>query len=1106
MPSLSCVFIGSGQPLVECAEVWLARGQRIVGVVSDSHEVVAWCEQRGVTRIGTDEDLVWFLGREPFDHLFSVINHRLLSAEVLAIPRRASINYHDSLLPAYGGFNATAWSILDGNDRHGITWHRITQDADAGGVYRQVEIDVADDDTAFTLEAKCSEAAVASFAALADDLATGTAAERAQAGEGRSFHTMSDRPDAANLIDPGADAAAVARLVRALDYGPEDSPLGLAKLWDGAAPICVAAAVVGEATSAADGTVLAVADGELTVVVGGREVRFGGAADSSGRRLRVGDLAARGVVAGTVLRRPDAALRQRITDVDRVIRRHERWWVRRLAERRAPIVAQVHARGATVIRRERAVHIGASARAHLESLDRNGRLACWAAVLAVWVARLTDADTFDLDADLGTVQADLAPLFARTVPLRAELGAAGTFAELAERLGAQLATLAERRTFATDAVARSRALRSARDAGALDPGPVALVVDREPGDREHGDLGGAAVVLAVTGDGLGARLVHDAGTLDDADAGALADRFDVALGVLTAEPEAPLADVSLVSATERDRLLGEWNDTATPYRDDRCIHELFEEQVRRTPEQVALVFRDRRLTYRELNRAANVVARHLVQAGVQPDTRVGICIGRSPELVVGLLGILKAGGAYVPLDPVYPQERLAVMLEDAEAPVLLTQRHLTARLPDAAGQVLFVDDLLAAGDGHDDGHDEHDAGAGIGSAVRPEHLAYVIFTSGSTGRPKGVMIEHGNVSNFFTGMDGAVGADPGVLLAVTSISFDISVLELFWTLTRGFRVVLQEESDRASLGRRGSADGTRSRIGFGLFYFAADAADATGAYRLLVEGAKFADRNGFDAVWTPERHFHEFGGLYPSPAVTSAALATVTERIQIRAGSVVLPLHDPIRVAEEWAVVDNLSGGRVGLSFASGWHANDFALAPGQLRRPPGGDGAPASKRCAPCGAASSVRVRNGDGRRDRRAHAAPPGAARAADVDRLGWQHRHVPQRRHDGRQRAHQHARPEHRRAAREAGQRTGRRGLRPVIRRRGVATVMLHTFIGPDTEAVRGAGQGAVLQLPGDVVRPRQGRSVGVPGLRQADRGRRPRRRRSTRRRSRRRTSPP
>ena len=124
-------------------------------------------------------------------------------------------------------------------------------------------------------------------------------------------------------------------------------------------------------------------------------------------------------------------------------------------------------------------------------------------------------------------------------------------------------------------------------------------------------------------------------------------------------------------------------------------------------------------------------------------------------------------------------------------------------------------------------------------------------------------------------------------------------------------------------------NGTTKHMDFSLFYFAsANVDEYSDKYRLLIDGAKFADTHGFAAVWTPERHFHEFGGLYPNPSVTSAALATVTERIQIRAGSVVLPLHDPLRVAEEWAVVDNLSNGRVAISFASGWQPNDFVIAP----------------------------------------------------------------------------------------------------------------------------------------------------------------------------------
>ncbi len=186
------------------------------------------------------------------------------------------------------------------------------------------------------------------------------------------------------------------------------------------------------------------------------------------------------------------------------------------------------------------------------------------------------------------------------------------------------------------------------------------------------------------------------------------------------------------------------------------------------------------------------------------------------------------------------------------------------------------------------------------SDVSADNLAYVIYTSGSTGRPKGVMIEHRNVVNFFIGMDERVprsrdGQD--VWLAVTSLSFDISVLELFWTLSRGFKVVIQ--TDRRYAAVRGKA--RTGNTDFSLFFWGNDDAVGPGKYRLLLDSARYADSRGFRAVWTPERHFHAFGGPYPNPAVTGAAVAAITSNLDIRAGSCVLPLHHPARVAEEWA-------------------------------------------------------------------------------------------------------------------------------------------------------------------------------------------------------------
>ncbi len=441
------------------------------------------------------------------------------------------------------------------------------------------------------------------------------------------------------------------------------------------------------------------------------------------------------------------------------------------------------------------------------------------------------------------------------------------------------------------------------------------------------------------------KISYDRRRFDDGTVARMLGHLRTLLERMAANPREQLAALPLLTGAERQQLLVDWNQTQTGFPSHACIHSFIEAQARNTPDAIAVVFEDRQLTYGELDRRANQLAHYLRQFHAGPEVLVGLCLEVSLELAVGLLGVLKAGAAYVPLDPSYPKERLRFILSDSRMPVVLTQKRLLAALPEVLGRAETQPD----GGGMSDSATEpkvicldaledelNDTGAEVpASGVGPENLAYVIYTSGSTGKPKGVMVTHRNVVNFFAGMDERIGASPpGVWLAVTSISFDISVLELLWTLARGFKVVLHRTEETAARAVRSAGTDDNHRLEFSLFYFASDESAATARkYHLLLEGAKFADEQGFAAVWTPERHFHAFGGLYPNPSVTSAAIATMTRRLQIRAGSVVLPLHNPIRVAEEWAVVDNLSNGRVGISFAAGWQINDFVLAPENYAR-----------------------------------------------------------------------------------------------------------------------------------------------------------------------------
>jgi natural product biosynthesis luciferase-like monooxygenase protein len=387
-----------------------------------------------------------------------------------------------------------------------------------------------------------------------------------------------------------------------------------------------------------------------------------------------------------------------------------------------------------------------------------------------------------------------------------------------------------------------------------------------------------------------------------------------------AEPEAQLATATLLAAAERQTILRSWNDTQVDFPREACIHELFEAQAARTPDAVAVVFEDRALSYRELSRRSSQLAGHLQGLGIGPDGLVGIYLNRSVEMAVAVLGVLKAGGAYVPLDPTYPADRIEHMIADSRASVILVREPLLEQLPKGSAEIVALD--------RDWPSISRNAGDTAAAQSDSASLAYVIYTSGSTGLPKGVMVEHRNVVNFFAGMDERIPHDPpGAWLAVTSLSFDISVLELLWTLTRGFKLVVH--ADRERTGEAGSAaDAPWRPMDFGLAMWGSDAGPGPAKYELMLESARFADQHGFSSVHTPERHFGAFGGPYPNPSITSAAIAAVTENVKIRASSCVLPLHHPVRVAEEWAVVDNLSNGRVEISFATGWQPNDFVIRP----------------------------------------------------------------------------------------------------------------------------------------------------------------------------------
>ncbi|MEM9509540.1 MAG: amino acid adenylation domain-containing protein, partial [Cyanobacteria bacterium P01_E01_bin.35] len=289
-----------------------------------------------------------------------------------------------------------------------------------------------------------------------------------------------------------------------------------------------------------------------------------------------------------------------------------------------------------------------------------------------------------------------------------------------------------------------------------------------------------------TDSGLLGSFEYNTDLFDETTIARMADHFCSLLSGIVDNPKQPISQLPLLTAAEQQQILFEWNDTQTEYPQNLCFPQLFEAQVEQTPDTIALVFQEQKLTYRELNQRANQLAHYLQKLGVKPEFKVGLCVERSPEMIIGLLGILKAGGAYLPLDPTYPQERLEFMLSDSQISILLTTQNLKSQLPQFPSQIIYLDaDDLA-----------QESSTNPDSKLTVNNLAYLIYTSGSTGTPKGVLVTHEGLVNLTQDKIRTCQVKTtSRILQFFSLSFDASIPEIVMALGSGAALYLGTQND-----------------------------------------------------------------------------------------------------------------------------------------------------------------------------------------------------------------------------------------------------------------------------------------------------------------------
>ncbi|WP_429261985.1 amino acid adenylation domain-containing protein [Paraburkholderia atlantica] len=762
-----------------------------------------WAVRSNIPSIASVEELASFLKDAPVDLIFSVANPFILPADLLEGVRRGAFNYHDGPLPRYAGVHVTSWALLAQETEYAITWHWIDDGVDSGDVVVQRQVLIAPTDTALTLNLKCNEAAIEGFRELLAGVKNGKLLAYPQAVLDRSYFPRHRRPDSAGCLRWDQSAQEISAMTRALRFGPHQlNPMCLPKALLGDQAVKVSNLdVLARSSSSPAGSLLEVHSSHWRVATGTEDVDvyFG---ELDGQMLDARALARHfNVDEGSRLPILSDEQARSITATHELLAPLEDFWRQRLEQFRTlhpPFLSSSVA--AAPPGWQSSSWFSPSALAKLSPLDRSEYLAtAW----LIYLARITG----ETELQLGWTPALYGPqtaskamevLISSVVPMEVTIELANDFEEVRKTVAAEFVQLRAHGSFARDLIGRCTVLRGVEALRSHRPWPIGITLTTESssvaGDlmTSHGAgraLCGDLLTFEVCALNGRFRWHFDASRLAPRQIGRMTQHLQTLLNGVMADAGQPVGRINILPDDERTYLLEDLNRTAAAYPSERCIHELFEAQVQKAPEAVAVVHENERLSYGELNARANRLAHHLIALGVRPDQPVAICVERSPAMVVGLLAILKAGGAYLPLDPAYPSARLRQMLGDAAPQLLLCDVAGRAALgPEVLTNVIAVDLETATPEWANLPFSDPDPRA-LGLTSR--HLAYVIYTSGSTGTPKGVQNEHRAVINRLIWMQKAYALKAtDVVLQKTPFGFDVSAWEFFWTLLEGATLVL----------------------------------------------------------------------------------------------------------------------------------------------------------------------------------------------------------------------------------------------------------------------------------------------------------------------------
>ena len=791
---ISCYIISEDKLSLQCAETLLSKSHRILGIISSVLSIQSWAIQHRIPHFTSLSELKNSDLKESCDYFFSIVNYQILPEWILTLPKYFAINYHDSLLPRYAGVHATSWALINDEKTHGITWHVMDEQLDSGDIIKQAITTIDHDETALSLNLKCYNLAITTFSDLIDELSDGTYLRTPQNLDQRSYYSRYQKPLSNGWINWRQPACDIDKICRALQFGYSINRFATPKFALGNDVFIVDQHYVTQHLSQAEpGSIVNIGSQALEIATQTYDIAL-----SKFRTLNNNPYTPLELGNKYLLRIGDKL--KKISDEEHLyiertgmeISVHEDFWVHEL-ERNKPIhipFLKPHLPRELSSKYNLFSQIKVDKSIVQQTIQHDpttNKGEFFLTLLFVYLYRLSNQESFTSGYNINkTVTDDL--LFTNQVPLNIDFDQQMNFESCLKQVQKQLNTIINKGSYLKDIVCRYPTLTCQP---MLLPFSIVMIDDITGYSfKQFNEL----IVVIEVSKGLFHLFVNESLQMDFNLITVLRNipgHMKRLMSELTTAQgkNYPISRLNILTKKECLKILNKWTKTDALFCQDKAVHQLFEDQVTKTPDKTAITFQAASLTYLELNQKSNQLAHYLRKKGIKREMIVAICLNRGLDMVISLLGVIKAGAAYVPVDPKYPNERIKFIVTNSQAKrVISHSSNKVSELFDSNINLIIDQEWPII---------NNETNNNLVNETQPGDLIYLIYTSGSTGKPKGVLVENKGVVNCLLSIAKKIKISSNdKFLAVTPLSFDVAALDYYLPLSFGASITIASETDR----------------------------------------------------------------------------------------------------------------------------------------------------------------------------------------------------------------------------------------------------------------------------------------------------------------------